>query len=164
MECLEEWVRTVTPSARGELLTIDDRYFLFALITVLSNRMQTIGDTLFDEVTWKQWFVLLGTTVFKQPPSITQVAEVIGTSHQNTKQLLLRLEQVGLVTLETDPTDRRWLLVQLTPKYTAFEQKYHSESEAHITAIYQGIDPKDVSAARRVLEQMEQNIIREADK
>lgn len=34
--------------------SVEDRYYLFALLGSIANRMQAVGDTVFAEVTWKQ--------------------------------------------------------------------------------------------------------------
>ena len=78
---------------------IEDRYYLFGMLAAFANRMQTVGDSVFEEITWKQWFALLGASILQPSPSISQVADFVGTSHQNMK-LLLRLESTGLVRLE----------------------------------------------------------------
>ena len=151
-------------SARLELLKVDDRHFLFAMITALANRMQMVGDTFFQEVTWKQWFVLLGISIFTTPPTIMQLADTIGTSHQNVKQLLLRLQRAEYVRLEKDPADQRRTLVHLTERFSDFERKYQEESMEFISQMYKGIDEKDILIARKVLESIEANLKRFSEK
>ncbi len=143
-----------------EMLKVTDRHFLFAMITALANRMQSVGDTFFDEMTWKQWFVLLGASVFESPPAITQVAALIGTSHQNAKQLLLRLQKAGFVSLEKDPMDQRRTLVHFAEKFFEFERTYREDSQEFIHAIYEGISEEEVRTARRVLTAIDDNLMK----
>ena len=84
----------------SDLRDIEDRYYLFGMLTAFANRMQTVGDNVFEEITWKQWFALLSASILQPNPSVSQVADFVGTSHQNMKQLLLRLQATGLVRLE----------------------------------------------------------------
>lgn len=49
---------------------------------------------------------MLGTSVFEVVPSVSQVAGFIGISHQNVKQLLLRLQSKGLIGLQKDPDNQ----------------------------------------------------------
>lgn len=144
--------------ASDHYVGIEDRYYLFALLGAFANRMQAFGDTVFDEVTWKQWFVMLGTSVFDDPPSVSEVAGFVGTSHQNVKQLLLRLQSIGMIRLAKDPRDQRRTLAHLTDKATAFEQKYRKHSMQFMEELFKDIPPDDLAVARRVLNRMDDNL------
>lgn len=141
-----------------DLSGIEDRYYLFAMLTAFANRMQTVGDNVFEEVTWKQWFALLGASVLQPAPSVSQVAGLVGTSHQNMKQLLLRLQSAGLVSLEKDKHDLRRILVKLTPAAEAFELKYHESSGLFMDCLFEGISTEALAAARQVIHQLDENL------
>ncbi|MDO5690704.1 MAG: hypothetical protein Q4G61_10680 [Tissierellia bacterium] len=143
---------------QSNLSSVGERHYLIAMITALANRMQAVGDTAFEELTWKQWFALLGVSVFERPPAITQVAELIGTSHQNTKQLMLRLQKAGFVNLSKDPEDQRRTLVHITEREQSFKQKYQKGSEEYIQSIYRGITEEEVQITRSVLARMDRNL------
>ncbi len=137
---------------------IDDRYFLFTMLSTLANRMQAFGDTVFEELTWKQWFALLGTSVFQSAPSVSQVAGFVGPSRQNMKQLLLRLQDAGLIRLENDAADQRRTLVRQTPAAMEFELRYRERSAGLMEDFFSGIAAEDLAAARRVLAQLDGNL------
>lgn len=138
---------------------MEERYFLFGLLHALTNRLQTVGDTFFDEISWKQWFVLAGTSLFRDPPTINELAEVIGSSRQNVKQLLLKLEQAGFVKIEPDPSDRRKQRVYMTENMQRLDDKYKGESRQFIDRFYQGIEKKEIETTMQTLMKMEQNLI-----
>lgn len=121
--------------------------------------MQTVGDQVFEEVTWKQWFALLGASVLQPLPSVSRVASFVGTSHQNMKQLLLRLQAAGLVRLTRDKRDLRRILVSLTPAVEAFEMKYRERSGRFMDSLFEGIEADALAAARQVLDRLNQNLI-----
>jgi DNA-binding MarR family transcriptional regulator len=141
-----------------DLSGIEDKYYLFGILTAFANRMQTVGDCVFEEVTWKQWFALLGAFVLQPAPSVSQVAGFVGTSHQNMKQLLLRLQSAGLVSLDKDKNDLRRTLVRLTPAAEAFELKYRESSEQFMDRLFRGISGKALATARQVIHQLDQNL------
>ncbi len=141
-----------------DLSHIEDRYYLFGMLAAFANRMQSVGDNVFEEVTWKQWFALLGASVLQPDPSVSQVAGFIGTSHQNMKQLLLRLQSAGLVSLEKDTNDLRRTLVKLTPATDAFELKYRESSGRFMDSLFEGISAEALTAARQVIYQLDQNL------
>lgn len=138
---------------------ISERYYLFGLLHAFSNRMQTIGNRVFEELSWKQWFMLIGVSLFNQPPGISQVAEAIGSSHQNAKQILLKLEKAGFVELFRDSRDSRRTLVRLTDLEARFQQKYRDSGTAFMEGIYRGIPDRDIMVTLGCLMQMEQNLI-----
>lgn len=137
---------------------IEDRYYLFGMLAAFANRMQTVGDSVFEEITWKQWFALLGASILQPSPSISQVADFVGTSHQNMKRLLLRLESTGLVRLEKDATDLRRTLVNLTPEVEVFEQKYRQQNSRFMDNLFEGISDDNLATARLVLDQLYRNL------
>ncbi|NMD37770.1 MAG: hypothetical protein GYA87_03705 [Christensenellaceae bacterium] len=141
-----------------DLSNIDDRYYLFGMLTVFANRMQTVGDTVFEEITWKQWFALLGSSVLQPLPSVSQVANFLGTSHQNMKQLLLRLQSRGFIKLEKDKADLRRTLIKLTPEYEAFDKKYRESSSIFMDSLFEGISSESLATARQVLYQLDNNL------
>ena len=85
---------------------IESPYFLLGLLSAFDNRFQAIADRLIGEISWKQVFTIICIKLCKESPTLQQLADVMGTSHQNCKQLLLKLEKKGFVALETDPGDR----------------------------------------------------------
>ncbi|HHU54193.1 MAG TPA: hypothetical protein GXZ43_09030 [Clostridiaceae bacterium] len=141
-----------------DLNSIDDRYYLFGMLTAFANRMQTVGDYVFEEITWKQWFALLGACMLQPLPSISQIANFVGTSHQNMKQLLLRLQSTGFIILEKDEADQRRTLVKLTPAVEVFEQKYRQSNRLFMDNLFAGISDEDLAKARMVIDQLYQNL------
>lgn len=139
---------------------VSDQQYLFALINALANRMQTMGDGLFEELTWKQWFALLGVTSFPEPPGIMEAAERIGTSHQNMKQLLIRLEKAGFVKLARDPLDKRRTVIWLTEAIHGLEAKYGRDTTAFMKGMYEDISEGDIGVTIATLLRMEENLRR----
>lgn len=142
----------------ASLLPISDQRYVFALVVALANRMQKVGDAVFDELTWKQWFVLIGLSAFKTPPSVSELAGLFGTSHQNAKQLLLRLQKNDFVRMERDEEDQRRTLVYMEKKAKDLEQSYKEMTEQFFLSLYKGTQEEDILAARRLLLQMDQNL------
>lgn len=138
---------------------IGDRHHLFGIIHAFANRMQTVGDRLFEELTWKQWFTLLGLTLFGEAPGIQELARTVGSSHQNTKQLLLRMQKAGFVSLQRDPADHRRTLVLKTGKAEAFDRGHRADAQRFLGLLYQGIGKEEVAVTLRTLRRMERNLL-----
>ena len=88
----------------SKLVTFSDMppgQFLLGILSAFDNRYQAFADSYFKEITWKQFFAIICLRILDTPPTINELSEVMGSSHQNVKQILLKLEQ-GILTV-SDP-------------------------------------------------------------
>lgn len=78
------------------------------LLLVMAQHLRSFLDRLYadDGITTQQAALL---TVVRElgGPTQGEAAEVLGTSHQNVKQLIAALERKGFLRVEVDPEDRR---------------------------------------------------------
>ena len=82
---------------------MSDRQYLFGAIFIVANRVDTMLEREFKRfgITTKQWFLsIIIENLFDKPPTIKEVAKEMGSSHQNVKQVALKLEQKGLLVLQ----------------------------------------------------------------
>ncbi|ENK1243508.1 MarR family transcriptional regulator [Clostridium sporogenes] len=104
-----------------EIDNIDKRYHIFGMLFLLSNKLETLGNNFLGELTTKQWFfMLILMNFFKEPPTLSELAGEMGTSHQNTKQIAIKLEEKGFLVVKKDTKDKR--VLRLTP--TSKIEKY----------------------------------------
>jgi DNA-binding MarR family transcriptional regulator len=90
---------------------------IFGYLFVLSQRFKYISDSFLkkDNLTTKQLLMLIAIgNVFDSDPSVSEVAEVFSTSHQNVTQIALNLQKHGFVEIVKDERDRRRRLLKLT--------------------------------------------------
>lgn len=135
------------------------KYYLFGELNAFINRMQITGDQFLPEISWKQWFVLEGISLFASPPTMGEIADFIGSSHQNVKQVLLKLESAGFVELFTDEMDKRKLRATLTGKVSALNSKYQRSTFAFMESIYQGISEDDIAVTKKSIAAMDRNLV-----
>lgn len=86
-----------------------EKYILGNLF-FLANRLQVIMDQKLSEfdITTKQWFMIAAISRLGNLPStIDEVAASMGCSHQNVKQLALKLQQKGFIQIHKDQKDKR---------------------------------------------------------
>ncbi|MEI6101548.1 MAG: MarR family transcriptional regulator [Eubacteriales bacterium] len=143
------------------LENIDDAHFLFGSIPILANRMDTLMDRSLCKygVTAKQWLLsIMLFSLFDTPPTIKEAAREMGSSHQNVKQVALKLQEKGLVQLEKDKKDARATRLRLTEESGAFWEQSNTEGMAFMEAFYRGIDPADLQRARVVIEKLMENL------
>ena len=144
-----------------KLEMMDDCSYLFGSIFILSNRMDTMLERDFKQfdITTKQWFLSISlNNLFDNPPTIKEAAKEMGSSHQNVKQVALKLEQKGLLSLEKDKKDNRVTLLKLTENSHEFWKMIREKGSNFHQTLFKDIDKDDLESARRVIKTMLLNI------
>lgn len=107
------------PEIMSGMEMIDKQKYLFGSVFLLANKLQAIGDHYLgrDGMTTKQWFLTVVISQFGgKAPTLTEVAELMGTSRQNVKQLAIKLEENEFLRIIKDEEDARAVRLVLTEK------------------------------------------------
>lgn len=137
----------------------EDEYLLFGLLFMTNNRLQVIGDRFYEEITVKQWFAIAMLETFEtKDPTLNTLAEFMGSSHQNVKQIVLKLQEKGYVELYADPQDKRKTRIRTTEKCRNLEKDYREKREHFMETLFQNMDEKKLKSAVKVLIQLQENI------
>lgn len=156
---MEELKQGMSP--RDVVAEMDGRYALFGLLFALQNRLQAVGDTFYEEITCKQFFSLACMNLFQgEVPTVQDLAAVMGSSHQNVKQILNKLEQKGYVSVEPDEEDRRKLRISLTEYAAVMAEKYRVKEEEFMTGLFDGVTEEEAKQAFFILSKMEGNLMK----
>ena len=137
---------------------MERRYFLFGLLNAFMNRLQAEGNLFYEEISWKQCFAMICIQMFEQPPTLKELAQVMGSSHQNVKQLLLKLQDASYVNLLEDEKDKRKQRVVITEQGKKFCKKYDKPSDEFIQCLYQDVEASDVLITIKTITTMENNL------
>ena len=141
--------------------SIKDQKFVFGTILIVSNKMDTLLERELKEydITFKQWFLtVVVDNSFDKPPTIKEAAKAMGSSHQNVKQIALKLDQKGLIVLEKDKKDARVTRIRLTDQSYKFSGIIQAKAATFTEALFMGIDEDEMSKARAVLHRMMSNL------
>lgn len=144
---------------RYETDYLPNKYYLFGELNVFMNHVQAAGDQFLPEISWKQWFVLEIISLFASPPTVGEIADAIGSSHQNVKQVLLKLEAAGFVEIYTDEMDKRKLRTRETFKVSALNSKYQRSSFSFMESLCQGISEEDIAVTKKTISTMDRNLV-----
>lgn len=145
----------------NKLDVMSDQQFLFGFIFVAANRIDTLLQREFKafDVTTKQWFLsIVIDNLFDEPPTIKEAAKAMGSSHQNVKQIALKLEQKGLLILEKDKNDARVTRLKLTARSLDFWGKLREEGSEFTQALFKNVSKEDLSTARKVMQKVMMNM------
>ena len=135
--------------------------FLLGLLSVFDNRYQAAADKYFKEVTWKQFFAIICINMCKDAPTLNDLSEVMGSSHQNVKQILLKLESKGFVSMLTDKKDKRkqrFVITEKCKKFLEENDNQNRNSEKIIMSIFEGIDEISLKTTIETIIKMERNL------
>lgn len=139
--------------------SMDKRFALFGYFFAMSNRLQTVGDRFYEEITCKQFFLMICLRLFENgAPTINELSEIMGCSHQNVKSIAGKLEEKGYLEIRPDSDDARKLRIRLTNKADSLAQKYQKKELDFIDMLFTGISDKQIEITFKTLEKMEENI------
>ncbi|MBC2582152.1 MarR family winged helix-turn-helix transcriptional regulator [Clostridium sp. DJ247] len=118
---------------------ISKQKYIFGNLFLLANKLQVIGDQYLseDDMTIKQWFLTVMILQFgDNPPTLSKVAELMGSSRQNVKQLTLKLKEKDFLTMEKDEQDARATRLKLTEKSQLFWEKRQNKDDEFIRNLF----------------------------
>ena len=151
-------IKEVISSDKVDFTGVELSYFLIGLLSAFENRFQAVADSTMKEISWKQFFAIICVQLCKEPPTIKELAEVMGSSHQNVKQILNKLEKKGYVQTLPDEADKRKQRILLTEKTKAFCESHDQESQKMVGKMFAGIEPQEIAVTIKTIMQMEKNL------
>lgn len=151
-------IEEVMNSDNVDFTGIEPSYFLLGLISAFDNRFQAVADKTMGEVSWKQFFAIICINMCKDSPTIKELAEIMGSSHQNVKQILLKLEKKGFVNIEVDLKDKRKQRVNLTEYCMEFCRKNDEMSGKIMKKMFEGLSDEQIMVTIQTIIQIESNL------
>lgn len=127
---------------------------VFSYLFVLSQRIEYITDSFLkkDNLTTKQLLTLIAIgNAFDSDPSVSEVAEVLSTSHQNVTQIALNLQKRGFVEIMRDPDDKRRRLLKLTKANEEFWDARDEENYENMKRIFSYLSKEEISQLHTIL-------------
>ena len=154
MKLLEEVINSEQYNFEG----IEAPFFLIGLLSAFENRYQAKTDKLFEDISWKQFFTIICINLCRESPTIKELADFMGSSHQNVKQILNKLEHKGYIELLPDKSDKRKQRIALTQKTQDFCAEHDVGGEIFMQKLFDGISTEDIQTVIRTIMQMERNL------
>ena len=132
--------------------------FLLGLLSAFDNRYQASADAFFKEITWKQFFAVICINLCKEAPTLNELSDIMGSSHQNVKQILLKLEKKDFVKMVADEKDKRKQRIIVTEKCRKYCENNDSQSKQIVNNIFEGIDEESLNVTIQTIMKMERNL------
>lgn len=135
------------------------QFGLFGLLFAFMNRLQAAGDSFYEEITCKQWFLLACMNLYsKEAPTANDLAETMGCSRQNVKEILNALVKKEILVLKQDDNDKRKQRIYLTAKQKRLAKKYQNKEMDFLELLYKGISDDEIRNVFQIISRMEKNL------
>ena len=151
-------IKEVMQHENVDFTGIESSYFLLGLLSAFNNRFQAMADRTMEVISWKQFFAIICINLCREKPTIKELAEIMGSSHQNVKQILLKLEKKGFVRIAMDEKDKRKQRVEVTEYCMEFCQRNDDVSSQVMTQMFQGISEEQLRVTIQTIIQIEDNL------
>ena len=136
------------------------QFGLFGLLFAFMNRLQAAGDSFYEEITCKQWFLLACMNLYsKEVPTANDLAETMGCSRQNVKEILNALVKKEILVLKQDENDKRKQRIYLTSKQKRLAKKYQNKEMDFLKLLYKDISEKEIRSVFKIISKMEKNLM-----
>lgn len=140
---------------------IPPNYYLLGLLSAFENRFQAMADKDMKEISWKQFFTIICINMCNEPPTLRELSEVLGSSHQNVKQILLKLGKKDFIKFVPDENDKRKQRIVLTDHCREFCKKNNEMSVRIMSKMFNGIPEKDIKTTIETITRIEKNLTEE---
>lgn len=151
-------IKEVMNSENVEFDRIPSSCFLLGLLSAFENRFQAVADKTMKEISWKQFFAVICLSMCKEKPTVTELAEIMGSSHQNVKQILLKLEKKGFVDITVDEKDKRKQRIEMTDYCREFCKKNDEMTRNIMEKMFDGVSEKQLQITIQTIIQMEEQL------
>lgn len=133
--------------------------YIFGSILLLANKIQILGDRLIEDISLKQWFLLIIIKLIgKENPSVSDIAENMGSTRQNVKQMLNTLEKKGYVMTQKSKEDGRALSITLTEKCHKYFERNEYTGDVILDKLFQDIETSEYDSIIKVFNILFRNI------
>lgn len=151
-------IKEVFSNDKVDFTGINSSYFLLGLLSAFENRFQAVADSAMKEISWKQFFAVICINLCKDKPTVKELAEIMGSSHQNVKQILLKLEKKGFVHITVDESDKRKQRIELTDYCREFCAKNDEMTVNIMRKMFDGVSEEQLQVTIKTIIQIENNL------
>ena len=151
-------IKEVIANEKVDFTGIELSYFLIGLLSAFENRFQAVADSAMKEISWKQFFAIICINMCKSSPTVKELAEIMGSSHQNVKQILLKLEKKSFVRITADTQDKRKQRIELTDYCREFCEKNDEMSLSIMKRLFDGVSEEQLQVTIQTIIQIEDNL------
>lgn len=121
-------------------------------LSLYSVRLKYLERKSFFGLSGRQVLLLASVCSFENPPTLTEIATANNASHQNMKQILLKLEERGFINLVDDERDNRIIRAVITEEGEVLCSRYRKTIDKLVRELLGDVPEKKIESAREVIE------------
>ena len=130
---------------------MDPRMIAFVNIFICANRLQAIMDNGFVDITAKQWLAITMIDAFPEPPTLKQISEMSGVTHQSMRQIVDRLVDRGFLEVVPDKKDKRAIRLVKTEAANHIRTKKDGQDIRFVYKLFDCLDEEEMTVYCRAL-------------
>ncbi len=130
---------------------MDPRFIAYVNIFICANRLQAIMDSGLEDITAKQWLAITMIDAFPEPPTLKQISELSGVTHQSMRQIVDRLVDKGFLEVIPDRKDKRAIRLVKTEAANHIRTKKEGQNEQFVYKLFECLDEEETAVYCRAL-------------
>lgn len=147
-------------SLEGVPPEVAERVRAFRLLLVGGARLRRLLERELapSGITVQQGSMLSWIEAQAEPPTLKLVAEGLGMTHQNVKQIALALERKGFLEIAADPADRRARRLVLTEQHRRFWRERNVDDFAAVQSWLSVLSDAEVKQLVRLMRRLHEHL------
>lgn len=133
---------------------MDKRLIAYVNIFICANRIQAIMDSGLEDITAKQWLALMMIDAFPEPPTLKQISDISGVTHQSMRQIVDRLIDKGFLAVVPDKRDKRAVRLVKTPAAENIRTKKEGQNKEFVFKLFDCLNEKETAVYCSALEKL----------
>lgn len=133
---------------------MDKRLIAYVNIFVCANRLQAIMDRGMGDITARQWLALTMLGAFPEPPTLKELSELSGVTHQSMRQIVDRLAEKGLLEIIPDERDRRAIRLVKTQAAEKIRERDTERNYGFVFGLFSCLDREEAAVFCSALEKL----------
>ena len=125
---------------------MDQRLIAYVNIFICANRLQAIMDSGFEDITAKQWLAITMIDAFPEPPTLKQISELSGVTHQSMRQIVDRLIDKGFLQVVADKKDKRAIRLVKTEAAEHLRTKKDGQDQRFVFKLCECLTDEETTA------------------
>lgn len=129
-----------------DLEHMDQRLVAYVNIFICANRLQAIMDSGLEDMTAKQWLAITMIDAFPEPPTLRQLSEISGVTHQSMRQIVDRLIDKGFLEVVPDKKDKRAIRLVKTEAANIIRTKKAGQDVSFVYRVFDCLTDEETTA------------------
>lgn len=133
---------------------MDKRLIAYVNIFICANRLQALMDRGMEDITAKQWLALTVMEAFPEPPTLKELSEISGVTHQSMRQIVDRLAERDLLKIVPDERDGRAIRLVKTSAAEKIRERDEGRNHGFVFELFSCLDDGEAETFCTALEKL----------